>query len=54
MTNIMNLEVNMKFLLILRDHLEHIFLVIKEGRNMNEISPEFLYGILNIYELKLL
>lgn len=46
-------EINMKFLLTLPGHLEHIISAISEARNMNTVSLETLYGVLKSYELEL-
>ena len=45
-------EVNLKFLLTLPDHLESRVTTIREGRNLNNISLETLYGVLKSYELE--
>ena len=45
-------EINRKFLLTLPTHLEHRITSIRESRDMNEVSLERLYGILNTYELE--
>ncbi|KAK1401825.1 hypothetical protein POM88_001430 [Heracleum sosnowskyi] len=46
-------ELNVKFLLTLPDHLEHKTTAIREGRDLNNITFETLYGILKSYELEL-
>lgn len=46
-------EINIKFLLTLPEHLEHKVTTIREGRNLNEVSLETLYGVLKSYELEL-
>ncbi|KAK1377988.1 CCHC-type domain-containing protein [Heracleum sosnowskyi] len=46
-------ELNMKFLLTLPEHLEHRITAIREGRNMNNVTYETLYGVLKSYELEL-
>ncbi|KAK1397160.1 hypothetical protein POM88_007023 [Heracleum sosnowskyi] len=46
-------ELNVKFLLTLPDHLEHKTTAIREGRDLNTITFETLYGILKSYELEL-
>ncbi|KAK1360638.1 CCHC-type domain-containing protein [Heracleum sosnowskyi] len=45
-------ELNVKFLLTLPEHLEHKVTTIREGRNLNNISLETLYGVLKSYELE--
>ena len=45
-------EINMKLLLTLPTHLEHRITTIRESRDMNEVSLERLYGVLNTYELE--
>ena len=45
-------EINIKFLLALPTHLEHRITAIRESRDMNEVSLERLYGVLNTYELE--
>ena len=45
-------EINKKFLLTLPTHLEHRITVIRELRDMNEVSLERLYGVLKTYELE--
>ncbi|KAK1401552.1 hypothetical protein POM88_001157 [Heracleum sosnowskyi] len=45
-------ELNVKFLLTLPEHLEHKVTAIREGRNLNNISLETLYGVLKSYELE--
>ncbi|KAK1394274.1 hypothetical protein POM88_013330 [Heracleum sosnowskyi] len=45
-------ELNAKFLLTLPEHLEHKVTAIREGRNLNNISLETLYGVLKSYELE--
>jgi gag-polypeptide of LTR copia-type/Zinc knuckle len=46
-------EVNIKFLLTLPEHLEHRVTAIREGRDLNTVSLETLYGVLKSYELEL-
>ncbi|KAK1366507.1 hypothetical protein POM88_042068 [Heracleum sosnowskyi] len=46
-------ELNVKFLLTLPDHLEHKTTAIREGRDLNNITFETLYGILKSYKLEL-
>ena len=45
-------EIYIKFLLTLPTHLEHRITTIREYRDMNEVSLERLYGVLNTYELE--
>ena len=45
-------EINIKFLLILPTHLEHMITAIRESRDMNEVSLERPYGVLKTYELE--
>ena len=45
-------EVNMKFLLTLPEHLEHIITTMRKSRDLNEIALEKLYGVLKTYELE--
>ncbi|KAK1355940.1 hypothetical protein POM88_049196 [Heracleum sosnowskyi] len=45
-------ELNVKFPLTLPEHLEHKVIAIREGRNLNNISLETLYGVLKSYELE--
>jgi len=45
-------EVNLKFLLTLPNHLESRVTAIREGRNLNNVSRETLYGVLKSYELE--
>ena len=47
-------EVNLKFLLALPDHLEWKISTIGEGRDLNRMTLEVLYGILKTYELEIL
>ena len=44
-------EVNLKFLLTLPNHLESRVTVIREGRNLSNVSLKTLYGFLKSYEL---
>jgi hypothetical protein len=46
-------ETNIKFLLTLPEHLEHRVAAIREGRDLNTVSLETLYGVLKSYELEL-
>ena len=46
-------EVNLKFLLTLPDHLESKISAIREGRDLNKITFQTLYGILKTYELEI-
>ena len=45
-------EVNLKFLLTMPDHLESKISVIREGRDLNNITLQTLYGIFKTYELE--
>ncbi|KAK1368900.1 hypothetical protein POM88_034992 [Heracleum sosnowskyi] len=45
-------ELNVKFLLTVPEHLENKVTAIREGRNLNNISLETLYGVLKSYELE--
>ena len=45
-------EVNLKFLLTLPTHLESRVMAIRDGRNLNNVSLETLYGVLKSYELE--
>ncbi|KAL8132115.1 hypothetical protein AgCh_007858 [Apium graveolens] len=47
-------EVNLKFLLTLPDHLEQKISAIREGRDLNRMTQEVLYGILKTYELEMI
>lgn len=46
-------EVNVKFLLTLHVHLKHKVTTIRQGRNLNDVSLETLYGVFKSYELEL-
>lgn len=47
-----NKEIIKKFLLTLPVHLEHRITAIREGRDMNKLSLERIYGVLKTYELE--
>ena len=46
-------EVNLKFLLTLPEHLERKIFAIRDGRNLNKITLQTLYGILKTYDLEI-
>ena len=45
-------EVNMKFLLTLPTNWDSRVTAIQEGRNLNNVALETLYGVLKSYELE--